>query len=120
MCKLLVLLVAASGALSAAGNLTILPNTIELNGPEARHHLLAEAALGDHQEDWTRKAEWRSSNPKIAILAASGGGRPTAHGAATITPAPPRPTAPATGRVQKTQNPPTHHFRTTTTPPVPT
>jgi hypothetical protein len=65
------LLVAACGILSA-GNLTILPGTIELNGPEARHHLLAEAALGDHQEDWTRKVEWRSSDSKIATVDASG------------------------------------------------
>ncbi len=33
------------------------PATVELNGPEARQQLLAEARLGDHQEDWTRKVE---------------------------------------------------------------
>ena len=57
----------ASGALAAA-NLSILPNTAELNGPEARHQLLAEASVEGHQEDWTRAAEWSSADPKIATV----------------------------------------------------
>lgn len=111
MCKPLVLLVAACGILSAAGNLTILPGTIELNGPEARHHLLAEAALGDHQEDWTRKAEWRSSNPKVAIVDASGEVRPMGDGQATITASADGRSANATVRVKDSQTPYTWNFR---------
>src|SRR3982074_2823019 len=103
MCKPLVLLVAASCILSAAGNLNTLPNPVELNGPEARHHLLAEAALGDHQEDWTRKVEWRSSDPKIAIVDASGEVRPMADGEATITASADGPSARPTVRAQNSQ-----------------
>src|ERR1700738_3736256 len=85
MCKSLMLLFAASTILAAADTLAILPNNIELNGPEARHHLLAEATLGDHQEDWTRKVEWKSSDPKIAIVGANGEVRPFGDGQAVIT-----------------------------------
>ncbi len=111
MRKLLALLVAACGILSASGNLTILPSSIELNGPEARHHLLAEAALGDHQEDWTRKAEWRSSNPKVAIVDAGGEVRPMADGEATITASAEGRSATASVRVKNAQTPYTWNFR---------
>jgi Protein of unknown function (DUF1549)/Protein of unknown function (DUF1553)/Bacterial Ig-like domain (group 2) len=111
MCKPLVLLAAACGVLSAAGNLTILPGAIELNGPEARHHFLAEAALGDHQEDWTRKAEWRSSNPKVAIVDANGEVRPMADGEATISASADGRSATATVRVKNSQTPYTWNFR---------
>src|SRR5690242_9607748 len=99
-------------ALSVYGEaLAILPSSVELNGPEARHHLLAEAALGDHQEDWTRKAEWRSSNPKIAIVDASGEVRPMADGEATITASADGRSATATVRVKNAQTPYTWNFR---------
>ena len=111
MCKPLVLLVAACGILSAASSLTILPGTVELNSPEGRHHLLAEAALGDHQEDWTRKAEWHSSNPKIAIVDASGEVRPTGDGEVTITASAEGRSATATVRVRNSQTPYTWNFR---------
>src|ERR1700719_361557 len=74
----------ASGALAAA-NLSILPNTAELNGPEARHQLLAEASVDGHQEDWTRSATWTSSNPKVASVDQTGLVTPVSDGAATIT-----------------------------------
>src|ERR1700674_3446764 len=74
----------ASSALAAA-NLSILPNTAELNGPEARHHLLAEASVDGHQEDWTRAATWTSSNPKIATVDQTGLVTPVSDGAVTIT-----------------------------------
>src|SRR5579872_593061 len=85
MFKLLTLLLAAVGVLAAADTLTILPGNVELNGPESRQHLLAEVSLGDHQEDWTRKVQWRSSNPKIAIVDARGEVRPLDDGETTIT-----------------------------------
>ncbi len=111
MCKPLTLLVAVCGILSAADNLTILPSTIELNGPEARHHLLAQVALGDHQEDWTRKTEWRSSNPKVAIVDANGEVRPMSDGEVTITATAVGHSASATVRVKNWQVPYTWSFR---------
>jgi len=109
--RTLTLLLTASCILSAADNLSILPRTIDLDGPEARHHLLAEADLGDHQEDWTRKTEWRSSNPKIAIVDATGEVRPMSDGEATITAASQGRTATATVRVKNSQVPYTWNFR---------
>jgi hypothetical protein len=105
------LLFAASTILAAADTLAILPNNIELNGPEARHHLLAEATLGDHQEDWTRKVEWKSSNPKIAIVDANGEVRPFADGQTTVTATGNGRTATVTVRVKNSQAPYTWSFR---------
>jgi len=111
MHRSLALLAAACSLLSAAGNLTVLPNAVELSGPEARQHLLAEASLGDHQEDWTRKVEWRSSNPKVAIVDANGEVRPMADGQATITASLSGRSATATVRVKGSQTPYTWSFR---------
>jgi hypothetical protein len=111
MRKSLTLFLSASFILSAADNLSILPKTIDLNGPEARHHLLAEADLGDHQEDWTRKTEWRSSNPKVAIVDAGGEVRPLSDGEATITAAAQGRTATATVHVKNSQVPNAWSFR---------
>ena len=97
--------------LSAADHLTVLPAGIDLNGPESRHHLLAEANLGDHQEDWTRKTAWRSSNPKVAIVDAGGEVRPMGDGEATITAAAEGRTATAAVRVRNLQVPYTWNFR---------
>jgi hypothetical protein len=70
---------------SAPGPLQLLPPAIELNGPEARHQLLAEANDGPASEDLTRQAEWRSSNPKVAKVDASGLVTPISDGEAVIT-----------------------------------
>src|SRR6202050_4602967 len=85
MLKPLTLFFSAVAMLAAAENLVILPPAVDLNGPEARQHLLAEASLADHQEDWTRKAEWRSSNPKVAIVDANGEVRRMGDGEAVVT-----------------------------------
>src|SRR6266852_9709665 len=111
MCKLITVLFVAGCAFAAADNLTILPDNIELNGPEARHHLLAEANLGDHQEDWTSKVQWQSSNPKIAIVDANGEVRPMADGSATITATTQGRSATATVRIKGSQTPYTWSFR---------
>src|ERR1700686_4707413 len=111
MCKSLTLLLAASTILAAADTLAILPNSIDLNGPEARHHVLAEATLPDHQEDWTRKVEWRSSNPKVAIVDANGEVRPMDDGQATISATAEGRSATATVRVKGSQVPYTWSFR---------
>src|SRR5579864_155689 len=111
MYKSLALLAAACSVLSGADSLAILPNTVELSGPEARQHLLAEASLGDHQEDWTRKVEWRSSNPKVAIVDANGEVRPMDDGQTTITATANGRSATATVRVKDWQTPYTWSFR---------
>ena len=65
--------------------LSILPPSVDLTGPEARQQLLAEASLPDHWEDWTRDAQWSSSDPKIAEVDEHGVVRPFADGEARVT-----------------------------------
>ena len=100
----------ASGTVIAA-NLSILPNTAELNGPEARHQLLAEASVDGHQEDWTRAAAWSSSNPKIATVDQTGLVTPVSDGAVTITAKANGQSATAALRVKAAQAPFTWSFR---------
>ncbi|MDR3703286.1 MAG: DUF1553 domain-containing protein [Candidatus Sulfopaludibacter sp.] len=68
-----------------AQTLAVLPPSVELTGPEARQQLLVEGAAGEHQEDWTRGAEWVSSDPKIATVDAHGVVQPAGDGEARIT-----------------------------------
>jgi hypothetical protein len=68
-----------------AQTLAVLPPSVELTGPEARQQLLAEGTAGEHQEDWTRAAEWVSSDPKIAAVDAHGMVQPAGDGEARIT-----------------------------------
>ncbi len=68
-----------------AADLTILPGSVVLDGPEAYEQLLAEASVEGHQEDWTRTAQWTSSDPNIAKVDQTGMVRPVADGQATIT-----------------------------------
>ncbi|HWC97952.1 MAG TPA: DUF1553 domain-containing protein [Candidatus Sulfopaludibacter sp.] len=91
------------GFLSAplyAQTLTVLPPTVELTGPQAHQQLLVEAANGAHQEDWTRAAEWSSSDPKIATVDAHGMLQPVADGEVRITARAKGQTGTATVRVQ--------------------
>ena len=68
-------------ALPAFGQkLAVLPPSVELTGPEARQQLILESTTGDHQEDWTRVAEWSSSDPKIAAIDKDGVIRPAGDG----------------------------------------
>ncbi|MEO7653222.1 MAG: DUF1549 domain-containing protein [Bryobacteraceae bacterium] len=83
MLKVLFLFTAAVCSVFAA-NLSILPKSVELNGPEARHQLLAEATADGRQEDWTRAATWTSSDAKIATVDASGLVTPVSDGQVTI------------------------------------
>jgi hypothetical protein len=99
-----------SGALFAA-DLSILPSSADLNGPEARHQLLAEAAVEGHQEDWTRAAAWTSSNPKVATVDATGLVTPVADGTVTISAKAQGQLASATVRVKGAQAPFTWSFR---------
>jgi hypothetical protein len=81
---LLVLLLLAPAALNAA-TLTISPSAVELNGPESRQQLIAEANVNEFQEDWTREAKWTSSNPNVASIDATGMLKPVNDGEADIT-----------------------------------
>src|SRR5579863_2513886 len=111
MYKSCFIVAAACAALSAVDNLAILPNAVDLDGPEARHHLLAEASSADHQEDWTRRVEWHSSDPKVAIVDANGEVRPMGDGQASITASGQGRTATASVRVRHSQVPYTWGFR---------
>jgi hypothetical protein len=73
------------GVLAAAPPLAVLPASVELAGPSDTHQLLAEAAVDDHQEDWTRNARWTSSNPDVARVDQTGVVMPAGDGSATIT-----------------------------------
>ncbi len=68
-----------------AQKILVLPPSVELTGPEARQQMIAEASLANHQEDWTRTAEWSSSDPKIATVDEHGLVRPVGDGEAKIT-----------------------------------
>src|SRR5262245_53473084 len=103
-------LLATASALLAA-NLSILPNAADLNGPESRHQLLAQAAVDGHQEDWTRAAAWTSSNPKVATVDQTGLVTPVTDGTATITAKAKEQSASATIRVKGAQAPFTWSFR---------
>ncbi|HTS28233.1 MAG TPA: DUF1549 domain-containing protein [Bryobacteraceae bacterium] len=68
-----------------AQKLAVLPPTVDLTGPEARQQLIAEATVGGHQEDWTRAAEWSSSNSNVATVDEHGLVGPAGDGEARIT-----------------------------------
>src|ERR1039458_6230056 len=68
-----------------AASLTVLPPSVSLDGPESYQQLLAETSQENHQEDWTRTAQWTSSNPGIAKVDQTGMVRPAGDGEATIT-----------------------------------
>lgn len=71
-------------ASAAEKQLTILPSQIELHSAQARQQLLAEATVGDQQQDWSRRATWSSSNPEIVKVSESGLLEPVSDGSATI------------------------------------
>ena len=68
-----------------AQKLAVLPPSVDLTGPEARQQLIAEATVGDHQEDWSSAAEWSSSDSKVATVDPHGLVRPAGDGEARIT-----------------------------------
>src|SRR2546427_5132974 len=92
--------------------LSVLPSSVDLRGPEARHQFIAQATVDDHQEDWTRTAQWTSSNPAVARVDQTGLVTPVADGEVTITAtAQGGGSASAKVRVKGTQAPFTWNFR---------
>ncbi len=100
-----------SGVALAANALSILPSSITLTGPEARHQLLAEADVADHREDWTRASHWTSSNPAVVTVDQTGQLKPVADGRATITATADGLTANTSITVKNAQAPFTWSFR---------
>ena len=76
---------ALAAHIAAAQTLTLLPREITLSTPESRQQVVAQANVSGHVEDWTRSAQWSSSNPKVAEVDQTGLVRPVADGEATIT-----------------------------------
>ncbi|MBK7930355.1 MAG: DUF1553 domain-containing protein [Bryobacterales bacterium] len=68
-----------------AQQLTLLPRQVTLTTAESRQQLIAQAAVAAHVEDWTRTAQWSSSNPNVATVDQTGLVKPAANGEATIT-----------------------------------
>jgi len=79
-----IVLALLTASLSAQTRLTILPENVELRGPEARQQLLAQA-VSAVQEDWTSAARWASANTDVATVDASGTIRPAGDGETVIT-----------------------------------
>ncbi|MDQ6676558.1 MAG: Ig-like domain-containing protein, partial [Acidobacteriota bacterium] len=95
----------------AASTLQILPAAVTLSGPEARHQLLAEATVADHQEDWTRQAKWTSSDPSVATVDQTGQIKPVSDGKTRITAETQGQTASAQVTVQSSHDAFTWNFR---------
>ena len=70
---------------AAPAKLTLYPQSVTLNSKESRQQLLAEASVEGLSQDWTRTADWTSSNPAIAEVDAAGMLTPKADGEVTIT-----------------------------------
>jgi hypothetical protein len=91
--------------------LAVLPSDVELTGPEARQQLIAEARVEQHDEDWTRAAEWSSSDTKVATVDKDGVVRPAGDGEARITARAKGVVAAVTVRVKDSHTPFTWSFR---------
>ena len=78
------LLILICAAPLVAQSIAILPQNVALSTPESRQQLIAEATVGNHQEDWTGKVKWTSSSPQVAAVDASGLVKPVSDGEAEI------------------------------------
>jgi hypothetical protein len=80
----LALLLAVVATARAAVTTSIEPALTTLSTPESRQQLLLRARAGATQEDWTRNAEWKSSNAAIAEVSKEGVVTPKADGVVEI------------------------------------
>jgi len=65
-------LMLAAAAWAAPAKLSIYPEKVTLNSRESRQQLLAQALVDGRGEDWTRQAQWTSSNAAVAEVDAAG------------------------------------------------
>ncbi len=100
----------------SAQSVAVLPANVELTGPEARQQLLLEATSAAHQEDWTRSAEWTSSDPQVATVGAHGIITPAGDGEARITARAKGQSATVTVRVRDSHAPSQWSFRNDVVP----
>lgn len=75
----------AAGLWAAPAKLSLYPQSVTLNSRESRQQLLAQASVDGLGEDWTRTAQWTSSNPAVVEVDAGGLVSPKADGEAMIT-----------------------------------
>jgi hypothetical protein len=108
---LILIFLFVGGVLAAAPPLAILPASVELSGPADTHQLLAEAAVDEHQEDWTRTAHWTSSDAAVARVDQTGLVTPVGDGTVTITATASGRTATATVHVKAARAPSAWSFR---------
>lgn len=97
--------------LAAQTTLTILPASVEMDGPESSQQLVAEALTGQFHEDWTRSVTWTSSNPAVATVDANGLVKLAGNGETTIVASRNGTTARTTVRVTNAKAPFTWSFR---------
>ena len=74
---------AAQAAL--AQTVAVLPREVALATSESRQQLIVEADVAGHMEDWTRSAQWSSSNPNVAAVDQTGLVKPAGDGEALVT-----------------------------------
>lgn len=74
---------AAQAAL--AQTVAVLPREVALVTSESRQQLIVEADVAGHMEDWTRSAQWSSSNPNVAAVDQTGLVKPAGDGEALVT-----------------------------------
>ena len=100
-----------STAAFAADNLSIFPSTVRLATPESHQQLIVEGASQAFQQDWTRKAEWSSSNPQVASVDQTGMVKPAGDGVAIISAKTPAGSATVRVEVANAKAPFTWSFR---------
>lgn len=74
---------AAQAAL--AQTVTMMPREVTLATPESRQQLIVEADTAGHWEDWTRQAQWSSSDTRVATVSQTGLVKPAGDGEAMVT-----------------------------------
>jgi len=102
---------ALASSLYAETTLKVLPSEATLSTVESREQFLAEGTTNGFQEDFTKTAQWTSSNPKVAVVDATGQVKPAGDGEAVITATVNGQKATATVRVKNFTQPFTWSFR---------
>ncbi len=75
---------APAPAASASSGLAVLPAAVTLTGPKARQRFLLEETRDGFSSDRSGQARWRSSNPNVVRVDASGTAWPVSDGTAQV------------------------------------